>query len=409
MPRYSFRAYDRDGARLAGELVAATREGALETIVRRGHFPVDIREDGESRAHLPWWQREVFGGGSLPLPALALLTREITSLLKADLPVDECLRLVGVQPMLPARLRQTVKRVEARVVQGESLSAALASEGPAFPEYYWRLVRAGEASGSLADCLDDLAVYLERSQESRAKIVSALLYPAVLIVAACAAVGVIMAILLPAIMPIFEEAGAEPPALLKALRLVQETLADHWAIAFLSTLGAVIGMLVALQSDAFRRAADRFMLRLPVAGSLIERRCSGRLARTLATLLRNGVPLMEAVRISSGVLPNRALRGAVERAVEEIKEGGQLSAPLARSGLFSELLLRLAIVGEQSGQLDQMLLRAAEIYESALQRQMQRLTSLITPVVTLVIGVVVGGLVLTVMSALISVNDLAIR
>jgi general secretion pathway protein F len=409
MPRYSFRAYDRDGARLAGELVAATREGALETIVRRGHFPVDIREDGESRAHLPWWQREVFGGGSLPLPALALLTREITSLLKADLPVDECLRLVGVQPMLPARLRQTVKRVEARVVQGESLSAALASEGPAFPEYYWRLVRAGEASGSLADCLDDLAVFLERSQESRAKIVSALLYPAVLIVAACAAVGVIMAILLPAIMPIFEEAGAEPPALLKALSLVQETLADHWAIALLSTLGAMIGMLMALQSDAFRRAADRFMLRLPVAGSLIERRCSGRLARTLATLLRNGVPLMEAVRISSGVLPNRALRGAVERAVEEIKEGGQLSAPLARSGLFSELLLRLAIVGEQSGQLDQMLQRAAEIYESALQRQMQRLTSLITPVVTLVIGVVVGGLVLTVMSALISVNDLAIR
>lgn len=409
MPRYSFQAYDRDGSPLAGELVAATREGALEAIVRRGQYPVAVTEGAAALAQVPWWQREVFGGSILPLPALALLTREITSLLKADLPVDECLRLVGLQPMLPLRLRQTLKRVEARVVEGEALSDALAAEGSAFPEYYWRLVRAGEASGSLADCLEDLAVFLERSQEARAKVVSALLYPAVLVAAAFAAVGVIMAILLPAINPIFKEAGTEPPALLRALSVVQQTLAEHWMMALAASCGRAVGLFAAMQSARARPVIDRAVLRLPVAGSLIERRESGRLARTLATLIRNGVPLLDAVGISSGVMSNRALRLAVRQAANEIKEGGQLSAPLARSGLFSELLLRLTVVGERSGQLDAMLQRAAEIYESALQRQMQRLTSLITPVVTILIGAVVGGLVLTVMSALISVNDLAIK
>lgn len=142
---------------------------------------------------------------------------------------------------------------------------------------------------------------------------------------------------------------------------------------------------------------------------LIERRESGRLARTLATLLRNGVPLLEAVRVSSGVVSNIAMRKAVVAALDEIKEGGQLSTALMRSKLFSELLLRLVTIGEQTGQLDIMLLRAAEIYESALQRQMQRLTNLVTPVVTLMIGALVGGLILTVMNALISINDLALR
>lgn len=408
MPRFSYTAYDRNGARAAGEVVAATREGALETLVRRGQFPVEIAETA-ANPQVQWWQREVFGSGRLSLATQATFTRELVSLVKADLPIDECLRIVAMQPMLPAKLRSTVGNVLARVFEGDSLSDALAAQGAAFPEFYWRLVRAGEASGSLAECLEDLAGFLERSAEARGKVVSALLYPAVLVIAALAAVGVIIMVLLPAIAPIFKDAGATPPMLIRVMSGIEETIRAHWAAILVGLSGLTVGIAVALQNASTRSSFDRLLLRVPVIGAVIERRESGRLARTLATLIRNGVPIIDAMRISGSVLSNRAMRDAVLVAAEDIKQGGQLSAPLARSGLFSALLLRLAAVGEQTGQLDTMLLRAAEIYESALQRQLQRLTSLITPVVTLLIGAVVGSLILSVMSALISVNDLAIR
>ena len=408
MPRYSYKAYDRDGARTQGELAAATREGALETLVRRGQFPLELTEGGAG-GELPWWQREVFGSGRLPLPTLSLFTRELTSLVKADLPIDEALRLVAMQPMLPMRLRQTVKSILARVVEGEALSDALAAEGKTFPEFYWRLVRAGEASGSLGDVLEDLAGFLDRSAETRGRVASALLYPAVLILAALIAIGVIVTVLLPTITPLFKEAGAEPPLLIKWLGGAEEALRGHWTAVLGVIAALVIGAIAAFQSRPFRLAFDAMLLRLPLIGTLIERRESGRLARTLATLLRNGVPMIDAVRIGGSVLSNGAMSAAVRRAGDEIKEGGVLSSSLTRSGLFSDLFLRLTVVGEETGQLDTMLQRVAAIYESALDRQVQRLTSLITPVVTLLIGGVVGGLILTVMSALISVNDLALR
>ena len=408
MPRYSYKAYSRDGAQFEGELVAATRQGALDALVRRGQFPIELAE-GDGPPQIKWWQREVFGSGQLPLATLAMFTRELVSLVKADLPLHECLRLVSMQPMLPSRLRQTAGSALARVVEGEALSDALAGQAEAFPEYYWRLVRAGEASGSLAECLEDLATFLERSAEARGNVVSALIYPMVLVFAAFCAIGVIMMVLLPAITPIFKEAGVQPPMLIRLLGGVEETLRAHWMLALASIGGLIVASIFGANSLAVRKVTDRWLLSIPVAGSVIERRESGRLARTLATLIRNGVPLLDAARIGSGALSNTAMREAVRVAAEDIKEGGQLSAALMRSNLFSDLFMRLTVVGEQTGQLDVMLQRAAEIYESALQRQMLRLTSLITPVVTLAIGALVGGLILTVMSALISINDLALR
>lgn len=408
MPRYSFKAYDRGGSRAEGELFASSRDGALDVLARREQFPIELVERDAAEAP-KWWQREVLGTRQLSLAALAMLTRELASLVAADLPIDECLRLVALQPMLPAKLRHTINNVLARVSEGEALSDAIAAQDKVFPQYYARMVRAGEASGSLGDCLNDLATFLERSADTRGKVVSTLLYPAVTIVAALAAMGVIMAVLIPAITPIFKEAGAAPPALISVLAGAEAALRANWPAVLLGLAAIAIGAAALLRNDNVRTMADRAVLRLPLIGGIVERRESGRLARTLATLIRTGVPIVEALRIGGSALTNRAMRSAVEAASEDIKEGGQLYPPLARSGLFSDLLLRLTAVGEQTGQLDTMLLRAAEIYDSALQRQLQRLTSLLTPAVTLLIGGLVGGLILTVMNALISVNDLALR
>lgn len=408
MPRYSYTAYDKTGARVTGELSAASREAALQALSRRGELPV-VCAESRGGTSVPWWQREVFGAGELPIASLAMFTRELASLIKAELPLDETLRILAVQPLLPARLRAITERVLERVVEGEPLSGAIAAHGNAFPEFYARLVRAGEASGSLGDVMDDLAGFLERSAEARGQLMSALLYPAILLCAAALAIGVILAFLLPAIMPLFEEAGASPPWLIGGLAAMQGAVAGHWlaALAFLALVTA--GLYAAAQNRTVRDAAAGFVLKVPGLGSLIERRESGRLARTLATLLKSGVPLLDAVRISGSALSNARFTAALQSAEAAIKEGAPLSEPLARSGLFSDLILRLTSIGEKTGQLDVMLARAATIYETAFQRQLQRLTALITPVFTVLIGSIVGGLILTVMSAIGAINDLALR
>jgi general secretion pathway protein F len=408
MPRYNFTAYDQNGVRISGEVAAATESAALDAIASRGHFTVDII-DAAGNAAAPWWNRDVLGSNRLAVGKLALFTRELTSLYKADLPIDECLRLVALQPSLPARLRKMVGQLLNRVVEGESLSQAMAMQGEVFPEFYWRLVQAGETSGALGQCLDDLAASLERSAETRQKVASALIYPFILVAAAIVAIAVIAGVLVPALAPIFVDAGVEPPLLFRVLATFESLISAHWLAASAGLAFTIAAVWTALRDQRLKLAIHRMVLNVPIVGQLIERKETGLLARTLATLIRNGVPLLDAVRITASVLSNRALRDAVVEAGSDIKEGGQISTSLIESGLFSELFLRLAAIGERTGQLDTMLQRAADIYEAALQRQMERLTGLIVPIVTLSIGGMIGGMILTVMNALMSINDLALK
>ena len=408
MPRFAFKAFDDTGALAAGEVAASNRENALEVLARRGQIPFDLAET-VADVSLPWWQREVFGSGRLSSQNLAMFTRELASLVKAELPIDEALRIVAVQPMLPARLRQITNSTLERVLEGEALSDAFTAQGNAFPEFYARLVKSGEMTGSLSDVLDDLAKVLERTAETRSRVGSALVYPAVLMVAAIVAMGVILTVLIPTLLPIFEDAGVQPPVLIRVLSGMQKFVAANWWLVAILAGAGILALAIAARSPQLRLVIDRALLGLPLIGSLIERRETARLARTLAVLTRNGVPILDTMRIASGVLSNRAYSEAVRQAGEEIKEGGTLSGPLTRSGLFPDLFLRLTAVGEKTGQMDTMQIRVAEIFETAVERQVERLTGLITPVLTLLIGGIVGGLIISLMGAIFSVNDLALK
>lgn len=408
MPRFSYTAYDDSGARATGVVDSETREAAIESLFRQGRYPLELVEGGRVPAPR-WWEREVFGSRGLSRRGLALLTRELATLLKAELPVDEALRIAGLQPLMPARTRQVIAAVLARVLEGASLSEALNAQAGAFPEYYSRIVHAGETAGTLGQTLDELAGFLERSSEFRARIGSALLYPALLLVAAAGALVVIMTVLIPTIAPLFRDAGAQPPFIIQFLLDVQETVAARWLLAMLA-VGIVAGGYIALaRNERWRLWSDRLLLRVPVLSSLIQNGQTAIMTRTLGTLIRNGVPMLQALQIAGDVLSNRAMAAAVRNCAGEVKEGATLMGPLSRSGVFPELALRLTGVGEQTGQLEVMLERVGSIYEAALQQQLLRLTNLLTPVLTIVIGVLVGGLLLSVMGAIVSVNELALR
>ncbi len=408
MPRFSYRAYDRQGGMTSGEILSETREIALDMLHRRGELPIEVRL-GTSAASTPWWQRDLFGPRPLSHANLALFTHELATLVDADIPIDEALRIVAIQPMLSARTRTTVEQVLTAVTEGSSLSTALAAADGAFPEFHWRLVAAGEASGQLGPVLTDLATFLENSGEARSKIGSALLYPAILLVAATATLFVIMGVLIPTMMPIFAEAGTPPPLIVAMLATAGTWLGQWWHLLVASAAAVVISATAIGRSTAGRLWRDRIVLRLPFISGLVTRRDTARFARALATLSRNGVPMLIAIETSAGALGNTALRDAALDAREGLKDGGTLSARLRATGRFPELSLRLLAAGEQTGQIDVMLKRVAEIYDRSLDRDTQRITSLLTPVLTVVIGLVVGGLVVSVMGALAGINDLAIR
>lgn len=408
MPRYSYKAYDQTGALLSGAIDVATREAALQALSARGQMAVEVSETGEA-SPLPWWQREVFTTKGLSDGERLMLTRELATLLKAELPLDEALGIVVLMPGLGVRVRALAGRILDRVREGQSLSQALAGQGNAFPEFYWRLVRAGEASGSLGDVLGELSTLLERSSDMRSRVASAMLYPLLLMAAAFAAVLVIMLVLLPAVMPLFAEAGVEPPLALRMMSSAHAAVTGHWQVSGLA-LGILVLAALVLRNDAgFRATRDKLVLRLPVIGRLTTMRETGRFCRTMSALLKNGVPLLDALRSTAGVLTNRVYVEATRALAGAVAEGATLSQQMQASKLFSELSVRLAAAGEKTGQVDGMLARTAAIHEAMLERDVDRMTKLIGPVLTLFIGIFTGGLILSVMQAILSINDLALR
>lgn len=412
MPLYSFKAYDIAGRLEQGELEADSREAALEKLGRTGRFPFDIAPASTVAGPAPttpWWNRELLGQGALPLATLAVLARELATLTKAALPIDEVLRVVALQPRIGGRARRLIETVLGRVIAGASLSEALAAQGQAIPQHFWRLVRAGEVSGTLPQALDELASFLEQSAKVRSQLVTALIYPMVLVVAALVTVGVIMTVMIPAILPLFQDAGRQPPVVVAALIALQKLASDYWPALIALFAAAILAIPVLARSERAMIAKDRLVLRVPVVGSLVQRSATMRLARTMSTLTRNGVPMLEAISVTAGVMRNRAFAAALRDAEREVNQGGALLAPLMRSGLLPDLALRMIALGEQTGQLPPMLSRVADIYEHDVQQQLQRLLGIATPVITVVIGVLVGALILSVMSAMIGLNETVLR
>ena len=407
--RYGYRAYDASGRMVEGEITADSREMALDLLNRRGTYPLEVADGTSVAGQQPWWNRDIVLFRRVPLAGLALFTRELAVLVKADLPLDETLRIVALQPSLPAAMRRITEGVLARVLEGQSLSQALAVADGAFPEFYWRLVRGGEASGTLGAVLDDMAAFLERTAEMRARLLSALLYPAILMTVAGLAVVGIMTVLLPAIVPLLRDAGAPLPFIVRVLEGFREAVVANGALwlGVAATGGALLAALIG--TGQLGRFLSHLALRVPLLRGVITKREVARFSRTLATLMRSGVPMLDAVRITGGVLANIRYRTAIVAVTEEVRQGASLTAPLTAGGLFPEVALRLIAVGEKTGQLEAMLLRVADIFEAALQRQLDRMMALITPLLTLLIGGLVGGLIVSVMTALIGINELAIQ
>lgn len=407
MPAFAYKAYSVSGRLEQGVIEAASVREALDLLHERGLVPFETGSTSKSPAERQWLalgKRE----GTLSRDNWAEFTRELAVLLGAELTIDQSLRLLRDESRSSA-VKTLSSRLLESTIAGAPLSAGLEQHGANAPPLMINLIRAAEARGNLSGALTDLARFLETRLDMRRNIKSALTYPLVLAAAALVTLTIIVTMLVPALLPLFEEANAEAPLALRLIDGTAQFVRESWLAAGLALLGAGVLLWLALRKPRVQRARDRLVLSLPFFGAIASAINTALFARTLGTLLRSGVPLVAALKTSADVVTNRYMAEALQKASVELMEGRRLTDALRNQRRLSDRAIRFISVGEEASRLDDMLLHLADILEKESQRRIERGMALLGPALTVVIGIAVGALIISVMQAVLSVNSLVLQ
>jgi len=414
MTRFFFRAVGSDGDRVEGEIEAADRSAVVQQLRSRRQMPLAIElADGSGvspngqRRLLDWLHQPLFGSGRITSRDLAIMTREFATLLNAGMTVDEALTFL-VDVATNKTQRQLFTTLLQNVQGGSTLADALDQHRSSFSQAYVSLVRAGEAGNALADVLTRLADYMERSETLNQRVRSALVYPILLLIMAAASVAVLLIVVLPQFTPMFETAGADLPWLTRAVVATGEAAEAYWWLLVILGIVAALWFNNRLHHPPSRAVIDRWLLSLPLLGAMIAKMDTARLARTVGTLLTNGVSLPNAIAIAQGSLSNAVLRQSINDTLSAVKEGKGLAAPIGRSGHFPSLAVKLVAVGERSGHLETMLMKIADIFDQEVAHSIDRLMTLLVPVLTIVVGLVIATIIGAILSAILAAYQLPI-
>jgi general secretion pathway protein F len=381
---------------------AASLEEVISRLQDQGHTPLDAQAAGADVGGSGL--AALFRRGPFTGDQLAQFTYQLATLLGAGQPLD---RALGILMELPEgeRAKKLIERVRDRVRGGTPLSQALDEEHGVFPKLYISLVRAGEAGGSLEDTLRRLAEYLERSQQLRGSIINALIYPAFLMVGVLGSLLLLLAYVVPQFVPIFQDMQVPIPLITQVVLAVGNTLQSWWWLLLILLVMGVVVVRARLRDPAMLLAWHARLLTLRVVGPLLLKVQTARIARTLGTLLKNGVPLLSALTIARQVTANRALDQALEQAAEQVKGGAGLSFSLAQSQRFPRLALHMVQVGEEAGQLDTMLLKVADTFELESRRAIDRLLAALVPALTIVMTLMVAVIMAAILLPLLSLTS----
>ncbi len=412
MAQFSYKARRRSGEVVQGMLDVADRSAALIQIQKLGLLPVLLEPAKGSAA--PGKEREPRMSGTLMPPALraylkrqkrpklqelATFTQQLANLLKSGMPLTVALNSMshleskGISSQVSKDLKQDV-------MEGRSLSDAMARQSLVFSDLYVNMVKAGEQSGGLIDVLERMAQHFERFSEVQAKFVSALIYPAVV---SCVGVVIIiffMTFMLPKFLAIFEGMKMQLPASTQILIGISHLFSHYWWLMLLVLLCIFILFKRFQSSERGKQAIDDFKMKAPVIGKVVKLNLFAQFARTLGTLLQNGVPVLTALKITEQIMPNRVIREAIAKTREEVTDGKTIAQPLARSKIFPQLMLDLLTIGEETGDVPGALQNVASTYENELSIALRVMTNLIEPVMIIFMAMGVGFLLFCILSAM---------
>jgi general secretion pathway protein F len=393
MTLFRYKALSPAGEALDGQMDAASAAEVIAKLQDAGNIPVEAKPADEA------------GGGGLAglfkrsemnSAQVLQFTQQLATLLGAGQPLDRALQILLDLPESEAA-RRVIERIRETVRGGAPLSQALEQQHGVFNRLYINMVRAGEVGGSLHDTLKRLADYLERSKALRESVINAMIYPSILVLMVFGALFVLLGFVVPQFMPLFEDMDVELPLLTKVVMGVGNLVSDYWWLILALLIGAMVWMRRSLREPANRLRFDAWVLRRGLIGGLIARLETARLARTLGTLVHNGVPLLTALSIAKNVMGNTALSEAVEVAAKDVKTGGGLAPSLGKSKLFPRLALQMVAVGEESGELDGMLTKVADTFDVEVKHTVDRLLAALVPAVTIFMAIVVAMIMLAIL------------
>jgi general secretion pathway protein F len=413
MARFRFRAVAGSGELVEGDLDAATEAEVVATLRGQGRLPLRVEPaphggSGHARsAASQWLSQPLFRRRRVTRRDVTLMTRELATLLDAGLTLDHSLRLM-IDLVEGEALTELLSDLLQQVQGGSSLADALARHEEVFSQTYISMVRAGEAGGSLDEVLARLAGFLDQAEALSEQVKSALIYPVVVLAIAGLSIAVLLTVVLPQFTPLFEGAGAELPLLTRALIGLGDFMQRYWWALALGILGAAWLGRRQWRRPASRARIDAWLLRLPLLGPLVAKVDTARFARTLGTLLANGVPMLNALAIVQDALGNASLRRAVADASTGVKEGRGLAEPLGQTDLFPALVQHLLSVGERSGRLEPMLMKIAEVFDREVRSTIERLMTLLVPALTITLGLIIALIIGAILMAILSTYNLAL-
>jgi general secretion pathway protein F len=407
MPVYAYKGLSNSGRAVSGIVDADNPKGARLKLRRDGIFPTDVVEE-ERR------QKSAAAEGGLNFGQLferitpqdlALLTRQLATLVGAGLPLVDCLSAL-IEQTEGARAKRILSQVREQVTEGTALADALKAHPRVFTDLYVNMVRAGEASGALDLVLLRLADYTESYATLRDKVRSALTYPVLMAVVSMAILFFLLSYVVPKITKIFSESKASLPVMTTILLAISGFMQDYWWLLLGVIVIVVVSIRISTRTPAGRMRFDRSVLSIPYAGKVLKKLALARFARTLSTLLNSGIPLLTSLDIVKNVVSNTVIAAAIEDARASIREGQSIAPPLKKSGLFPSMLIHMIAVGEKSGELEQMLAKAADSYDNEVSSSIAAFTSIFEPMMILIGGGVVLFIVLAILLPIFELNQL---
>lgn len=403
MQKFSYKAAAPNGEIIQGDIEAQDRQSVATKLLADGNTPIHVKEAETIREQMPFSLS--LGSKRISRKDIDLFTLELSTLLKADLSLDRALDTLMQMPG-KSGVKELISAINQDIRQGESLSKALENQDGHFDRVYLNMVKTGESTGALDLALDRLAEFRARSREMRETLISALMYPAILLSLATVAVSVMLAFVVPRFAEMFADANHELPVLTQIVITAGDFIGTWWPLIILTLIGIGYWFSQQMRDPLQREWWDQRFIKLPIVGNLIITIETARFTRTLATLLNSGVSALIAMDIAKEVVTNRIIAHDLIRIANRVRQGEGLGRPLADSKILPPLVHQLLTVGEETGRLGEMLEQLTAIFERDSQSAIQRMITLTEPLLIIGIGGVISVIILSIVQAIIETNNL---
>ncbi len=408
MPVFSYKASDAAGRIVSDTIEAADEKSVAAELHDMGYIPIRISGAGkkDSAGLSSFFSADfAFFRNRISSKDVMFFTQDLTALLESGLPVDRSLKIL-VAASENERLSRIIQEILKAIEGGKDLSDAMADHPKVFTDFYINMVRAGESGGVLVAVLKRVAGFLETSNELKDYIKSALVYPVFLIFVGIVSIIILFTFVIPKFSVVFEDMGESIPASARIMLTASDLVVNFWWAGAGIIAAAALIVYRFSRTETGRKHIDRIKLKTPLIGDLVLKVEIGRITRTLGTLINSGVPILESLNLSKNIVSNSVVSRSMVQVHESVKEGEELSDPLEKAKIFPPLSIHMIKVGEETGRMAEMLLRVADNYEKVVKNSVKRLISLLEPALILIMGVIVGSIVVSMLMAVFSMNDL---